>query len=885
MLKFQNVKKTYYLDKNNSVVVFNDLNLTLDDTGFTAILGPSGCGKTTMLNIIGGLDRYDSGDLFVDGVSTKKFKDSDWDTYRNRKIGTVFQSYNLIPHLSLLANVELAMTLSGASLKYRKKKSIKALKRVGLGDMINKKPNQLSGGQMQRVAIARAIVNEPSIILADEPTGALDSKTSIQVMDILKELSKDRLVIIVTHNEELANAYATRIIKMVDGEIIDDKRVSKNEISKKKEKDLDTTIDLDHGDLTLVDSSFAEKVNNEINKKKKLKKNSSMSFTTALNISSHNIMTKKGRTILTSVASSFGIIGVALVLSLTNGFGNYVDRAERESLSQFPIAVERTSVTETLMSNPHEKEKELEAYPSSTDIIVQKPVSTTVHINDINKDYIDYVAAIDPNLVSSVKFNYSVAMNPITLDESGNAIVLSTSSTSILGTITGSSGYWNELTGSEDFIRSQYDIIGKFPSNSDELLISVDKYNRVSYNTMKALGYDLSMDASVTSKKFSFEDIMKKDFKVYSYDDLYVKKNDSNVHEGYFLKSDADVSKLIIIFNKLSLLTDQDTPEAFKQISELLDQARSMFNSEKEERPLDYFTRIDGDELKSLFSDTSKGRTLKVVGIMRPKDTTQIDLMGYGIYYTPELTSEILKLNKDTAIGKEIKSHCYIKDIGIMNPTYISSIEKNSVIDINTYLNQRLSTGTDQSITSITIYPKSFKEKSKIISYLDRYNELCPDNEVKYTDLSSMLISSIGDMINIISIVLICFAAIALVTSSVMMSIIMYTSVLERTKEIGILRAIGARKKDVSRLFRAETVIIGAISGIIGIIVTYILCIPINKILSSIYPTANIGSIAFLHPLHALLLVLISMFLTFLSGLIPARIASKKDAVVCLRSE
>lgn len=458
MLELKNIKKVYQTDKTQKVEVFNDLNITFDDCGFTAILGPSGCGKTTMLNIIGGLDRYTDGDLIVDGVSTKKFNQSDWDTYRNRRIGTVFQSYNLIPHLSLLSNVELAMTLSGSSQRYRKKKSIEALRLVGLEKLINKKPNQLSGGQMQRVAIARAIVNEPKIILADEPTGALDSKTSIQVMNILKDLSKDHLIVIVTHNEELANQYATRIIKMVDGEITSDKRVEKNEIVENKENvNINTTIDLNSADLTLVDTSFADKVNDNLMKTKEIKrkkKKSSMSFFTALNISLHNILTKKGRTALTSIASSFGIIGVAMVLSLSNGFGNYVERTERESLSQFPISIERTSITDTLTSQMNSG-KDLEQYPDSSDIIVQKPTSSLVKLNDINQEYIEYINNVDKSLVSSIKYNYSISMNPLTQDSNGNIKMLSTGSSSLVNSLMGGSGYWSELVGDKDYMLSQ----------------------------------------------------------------------------------------------------------------------------------------------------------------------------------------------------------------------------------------------------------------------------------------------------------------------------------------------------------------------------------------------------------------------------------------------
>ncbi len=890
MLELKNIKKVYQTDKTQKVEVFNDLNITFDDCGFTAILGPSGCGKTTMLNIIGGLDRYTDGDLIVDGVSTKKFNQSDWDTYRNRRIGTVFQSYNLIPHLSLLSNVELAMTLSGSSQRYRKKKSIEALRLVGLEKLINKKPNQLSGGQMQRVAIARAIVNEPKIILADEPTGALDSKTSIQVMNILKDLSKDHLIVIVTHNEELANQYATRIIKMVDGEITSDKRVEKNEIVENKENvNINTTIDLNSADLTLVDTSFADKVNDNLMKTKEIKrkkKKSSMSFFTALNISLHNILTKKGRTALTSIASSFGIIGVAMVLSLSNGFGNYVERTERESLSQFPISIERTSITDTLTSQMNSG-KDLEQYPDSSDIIVQKPTSSLVKLNDINQEYIEYINNVDKSLVSSIKYNYSISMNPLTQDSNGNIKMLSTGSSSLVNSLMGGSGYWSELVGDKDYMLSQYDIIGKYPENSNELLISVDKYNRVSYNTMKALGYDLDMGQNDTSKKFSFDEIINKEFKIYSNDDLFEEEVNGQDFEGRFLKPDADFFELSVIANKILTLSSKPEENA-KENESLMLKFLAKFDLQSSTKTLNYYKLKSTEALNELYKTEAK-KTLKIVGIIRPKSTTMVDLLGYGVYYTPELTQEILNLNNETKLTNEVRHHCFIsKNESTGNQfelTCLSSLNSFKTLDITEYFNERLSTGTDKSVTSITIYPKSFKEKSKLIKYLDDYNKIHPENEVTYSDLSTMLISSIENMINIISIVLICFAAVALITSSVMMSIIMYTSVIERTKEIGILRAIGARKKDVSRLFQAETVIIGAISGLIGIIVTYILCIPINAILNSIYSEISLGSIAFLNPLHALLLIVISILLTLLAGLIPSRVAAKKDPVICLRCE
>lgn len=888
MLELKNIKKSYDLDKATNLPVLKGINLVFNDNEFVAILGPSGCGKTTMLNIIGGLDRYTEGDLVVDGTATKDFADRDWDTYRNRRIGIVFQSYNLIPHLSVLANVELAMTLSGTSIKYRKKKALEVLKSVGLESEVNKKPNQLSGGQMQRVAIARALVNNPGIILADEPTGALDSKTSTQIMEILKEVGKTHLVIMVTHNEELATSYATRIVRMLDGMIISDEETANKVPVQAVKKDLSATIDEGAPDLTIMDESLTSQLNETLSRKKGKKNKSAMSFGTALNISSHNLFTKKGRATLTSIAGSFGIIGVALVLSLSNGFKGYVSRMERETLAQFPVSVEKYGLTSDLMAvnNNNNKDKG-EAYPDSDVITVDKPAQNSLHVNTITQEYIDYLDAIDPSLVSSVKYNYSVQMNAVTLDSAENPIVLNTSSSSMVSSIMGgSSNYWSELPGNEDFIRSQYDVIGDYPKNSGEIMISVDKYNKISYGTMASLGYDVNMEATASSKQFSFEDIIGKSYKVFSNDQLYRSSVGGNA-SGFFLKSDASiagVAQLITQLYNLGSIADR-TPEQEAELEKLLESMYDLFEENKTTKELKYYSLKDGADLKSLYTN-EEGKKLKVVGILRPKPTTAVDLLSYGVYYTQDLTKEILELNAESALANELRNHCFLSINGGM-PTlnFMTAIGEYSSTDLSGYMNERLKAATDKDITSITIFPKSFNEKKQVLTYLDAYNNAHEDSKIIYTDLAAVLTSSVGNMIDIISIVLICFAAIAMVTSTVMIGIITYTSVIERTKEIGILRSIGARKKDVGRLFQAETMIIGLISGLIGIVVTVILCLPINVVLQALYPDISIGNIAALNPLHGLLLLVISVLLTFAAGFIPARVAAKKDPVVCLRSE
>lgn len=885
MLELRDITKSYILDKDNDLPVLKGINLVFENQEFVSVLGPSGCGKTTMLNILGGLDRYTSGDIIVDGISTKSYSDKDWDNYRNRRIGIVFQNYNLIPHLTVLGNVELAMTLSGVSNRYRRRKAIEALESVGLGDVVNKHPNQLSGGQMQRVAIARAIVNNPGIILADEPTGALDSKTSTQIMDILKELSKTRLVIMVTHNEDLATSYSTRILRMIDGVIFADEKFPENTPTVSKNIDKNSTIDSAAPDLTLIDNSFSTQIQDELNRskgRKGKKEKTAMSFSTALNISSRNLLTKKGRTTLTSIAGSFGIIGIALILAMSNGFKHYVRRMETETLSQFPISVEKYGLPSG--STPSKPSVEYPAYPDSGDIIVEKPTQTVLHVNTISNEYIDYLNAMDTSYINSIQYNYSVQMNAVTLDASGNAINLTTTPQSLVSSLV-SSSYWSELPGSEEFILSQYDVIGNYPKNENELLISVDKYNRVSYSTMTALGFNTDFGTTESSKTISFDDIIDKTYKVFSNDEIYDEKEGST-ETGYYLKEDASPSRIAQL---LSILSERySTGEGTENLPtdpEFLE-LTSQFKTTPETKTLHYFTKKAGSDLLSLFKDSSKGKEVKVVGVLRPKATTIVDLLGYGVYYTSGLVQETLKANESTALARELRNHCLASiDNSMLSIKYFSAIDSTNPTDLSGYMTERLTAATDKDITSITIFPKGFAEKTQVLKYLDQFNDSHKDNKVVYTDLAAVLTDSVGTMIDIISIVLICFAAISLVVSSVMIGIITYVSVIERTKEIGILRSIGARKKDVSRLFQAETVIIGLISGLFGVLVTYILSLPINLILNSIFPEVQIGNIASLDPIAALALILISVLLTFIAGFIPARIASKKDPVICLRAE
>ena len=766
MLKLKKICKSYKTGDFFQQVL-KDVDLEFRKNEFVSILGPSGSGKTTLLNIIGGLDRYDEGDLIINGKSTKKFKDKDWDAYRNNCIGFVFQSYNLISHISILSNVEMSMTLSGVSRKERRKKALEALDKVGLKDHANKKPNQLSGGQMQRVAIARAIVNDPDIILADEPTGALDSKTSKQIMELIKELSKDKLVIMVTHNAELAKEYSTRIVEFKDGNLLNDS----NPITNEKEK------------------------NDKFNIKK-----TSMNFFTALNLSFNNITTKKGRTLLTAFASSIGIIGIALILSLSNGFDIQIDIFEKETLSSLPIMISKTSMEmdEDAMLTMTGQNDELESYTEKEVVYPLDPVTETItHKNIFTEEYINYIDDIDPKLVSGISYYRTTALNILNYSNDKYNIVNTTNFSAIPVNID-SDGV--------SIMESNYDVIyGTMPSKYNEVVLLVDSKNRLDSKLLESLGYDTSKE------NISFEDLINKEVKLILNNDYY-----KSLGDYYTFNQDYD----------------------------------SMYNSEN-------------------------SITLKITGIIRGKDTNKLTTTTSGILYTNDLLDYVIEKNNESEIVKKQKE----VDYNVLTGEKFTNDETGLETKDNTlsYL------GADTYPMMINIYPKDFDTKEKIIKYLDDYNnKQDEENKVVYTDLASTISSLSSDIMNAITIVLIAFSAISLVVSSIMIGIITYISVLERTKEIGILRALGARKKDITRVFNAETFIIGLCSGLIGIIITYILLIPTNIILENITDLANIAR---LNPIHAFILIIISLILTLIGGFIPATMASKKDPVIALRTE
>lgn len=766
MLELKNIKKSYTL-ANFTQTALNDVSLKFRKNEFVAILGQSGSGKTTLLNIIGGLDHYDSGDLIINNKSTKKFKDTDWDAYRNNCIGFIFQSYNLISHISILANVELGMTLSGVSKKERRQKAIEVLKKVGLENHINKKPNQLSGGQMQRVAIARALVNNPDIILADEPTGALDSKTSVQIMELIKEIAKDKLVIMVTHNSELAHDYANRIIELKDGNIISD-------------------------------TNKLEKQNN--NKTYTIKK-TAMSFFTALSLSFNNIKTKKGRTLLTAFASSIGIIGISIILSLSNGFDMQIDQFEKDTLSSFPITISRQA---TEMS----PEDMMSMTPDKSDSYIDEEViypydtasSMLIHKNVFTSDYLNYINNINPDYTIGISYLRTMSLNMLIKNEDKINYVNNLNLTSLP----------KELKISEEsFLESAYDLLkGSYPEDKTEIVIAVNEKNRLEKNILEALGID------TTKEEISFDELIGKEIKIILNDDFYINNN------NYFVPN------------------------------------------------------MNYDEMYN------EGITLKIVGIVRGKEDNMLAQIvntmsvsqGVGnILYSNELAEYIIDQNKDSMIVKAQQDFDYNILTGEkFNENYTKD-------DMLAYL------GAKDIPYMINIYPVDFDAKENIINYLNDYNkDKSDEDKVVYTDLADTFLTLSSNIMDAIGWVLIAFSGISLIVSSIMIGIITYISVLERTKEIGILRSLGARKKDVSRVFNAETFIIGLASGLIGIVIARLLLFPINALLKNL---TNLDNVAIMNPIHTLILIIVAIILTLIGGLIPAVIASKKNPMEALRTE
>ncbi len=786
MLEIKKIKKVY-ITGDFKQVALDDVSVSFRECEFASILGPSGSGKTTLLNIIGGLDHYDSGDLIINNISTKKYKESDWDSYRNHRIGFVFQNYNLISHQTILANVELALTLSGVSKKTRTRKAREALTKVGLAKHIHKKPNQLSGGQMQRVAIARALVNDPDILLADEPTGALDSETSKQIMDILKDISKDKLVIMVTHNPELADIYSTRIIRLKDGKIVDDS----NPYDLKEEETI-----------------------------KSKSSKTSMSLLTALSLSLNNLMTKKGRTFLTAFAGSIGIIGIALILSLSSGMREYIDKTEKETLSSYPITIDKNTfdlgdaVTFKFDNNVSCEKCVYDDITNS---------SMMALTNEVTNNLKDFKVALDSNFsnikdyVTDISYSYNIKLH--IFSSAYDKLYELDSSNTLRGSVL------EQLIDNKELLDGQYEILeGRMPENYDELVLILDKDGNIPLSLLYGMNV---LDSSKLPEEMRSVKAGKKDsldIPNYTYKDFIGLTYKLVLNTSYYEKVNGGWTNIAVSKEKMKELVDN-------------------------------------------------GMELKVVGVMKMSDSTQAAATNV-LGYRKELMEYVIDKNNNSEIGKEQLSNLSI-NIATGYP-----YEDDTTLDSMKYI---LGIASIDNPTSVNIYPKNYAAKDAVKRIISEYNDTKDDTDkITYTDYVGVLMGGITSVINVITYVLVAFVAISLVVSSIMISIITYISVLERTKEIGILRSIGASKKDVTRVFNAETIIEGFVAGVFGVLVTLLLCIPINKVIENLYGVENIAKL----PLGSgLILVLISVILTVIAGLIPSRMAAKKDPVEALRSE
>ena len=870
MLELKDVVKEYKT-ADETVAALKGVSLKFRKSEFVSILGPSGCGKTTLLNIIGGLDRYTSGDLIINGKSTKDFSDKDWDTYRNHSVGFVFQSYNLIPHQTVLENVELALTLSGIGAKERRERAVAVLEKVGLGKKINVRPNQLSGGQMQRVAIARALINDPEILLADEPTGALDSKTSVQIMELLKEISSDRLIIMVTHNPALAEKYSSRIIRLFDGVIEgDDKPLTDEEVK--------------------VESAATP----NDKRTNKGRKKTSMSFLTALSLSFRNLMTKKGRTFLVSFAGSIGIIGIALILSLSSGFQTYINRTQEETLSKYPITIQQTYTDMSSVLEEFNKSDNAGAYPNDGKISQNDSLYKMIHTysgaqvtNNLEKfkkelDKKEY----NTQKITAVQYTYNMTFDTYVKREKGKyervmstvdwmdktmgGLQMSSSYISMYAGMMGSSGNaWSEALDNEGFIKSKYDVLAgewmDFDGDPEvgEVMVVVDKYNRIPDYILPALGladknellYDIAnaipgAAGEIYKNMYNVTEVAEEDkfavkYKDFTAADLVGREFSIVLPAAYYYKENADDATY-----KYALYSDDVTVVSEQAVEQAV----------------------------------AAGKKVKVVGVIRQKENVSSGALSSNIVYSNALTKTLLKKVGAESVVVDQKATPELNVLTGKTFDAETAEKAGTSFDGNML---KFGYADENKPSSIAIYASAFANKDYIESFIAGYNEKVESegntkDKISYTDYTGMMMSSITTIINAVSYVLIGFVSVSLIVSSIMIGIITYISVLERIKEIGVLRALGASKKDVARVFNAETLIIGLAAGLIGIAVTILLNIPVSAI---IYSLAGIKNVAVLPWQGGLILVAISMLLTFIAGLIPSRIASKKDPVVALRSE
>lgn len=883
MLQLRNIVKDYHTG-DEVVQALKGVSVNFRRNEFVSILGQSGCGKTTLLNIVGGLDQYTSGDLVINGKSTKDFKSRDWDSYRNNSVGFVFQSYNLIPHQSVLSNVELALTLSGVSKSERRKRAKEVLEKVGLGNQIHKKPNQMSGGQMQRVAIARALINDPDILLADEPTGALDTETSVQIMDLLKEIAKDKLVIMVTHNPELAQQYSTRIVKLLDGNIIDDTNPFSDEDEAKED-----------------DGSYTPR-------------KTSMSLFTAFSLSLNNLMTKKGRTFLTAFAGSIGIIGIALILSLSSGFQKYINDVQEETLATYPIQITKKAMdysellskmvgnNEEDSSHNHKGENKVYSGDIMGDMLVS--MVSDVKENDLEtfKNYIEDDANGFTKYTSDITYTYDTPLYVFNENSANGGIAQVNPSTTMTDMGFGgmaeaqestadfmsafsygnsSMDMWTQMLDNQDLLKQQYDVLaGHWPENKNEVVLVVDKNNEISDFTLYTLGIRDSSELSdmvstilgggeapeIDKMEFSYDDLLNLKFKVVLPGNLYKKNADGTYTDmstdADFLKTavanglEVKVSAVIRASDSAYATTIQPgyigyTAELANYIVEE-NEKTDVLKAQLDSPDTDIFTGMpfsDGNELTADDVDM---------------DSVMQQLMASG-QVTEDMQAQMASMSKDQ-LFEMLKEYGFFQE---STATYEDNMSKLGYSEL-------------AKPASINLYCAEFADKDEITKLIDKYNADYPDNEITYTDYIGIMLSSVTKIINAITYVLIAFVAISLIVSSIMIGIITYISVLERTKEIGILRSIGASKKDISRVFNAETFIIGLFSGLIGIGVTILLNIPISKVIEGFINVAGVSALPWK---GGVALVVISIILTLIGGLIPSRLAAKKDPVIALRSE
>lgn len=878
MLKLKNIKKNYKTDFGD-VEALKGITLNFRKSEFVSILGPSGCGKTTLLNIIGGLDRYTSGDLLINGKSTEDFNDRDWDNYRNHSVGFVFQSYNLIPHLTVFENVELALTLSGVKKEKRNKMVKDALEKVGLADKLKVKPNQLSGGQMQRVAIARALVNNPEILLADEPTGALDTKTSIQVLDLLKEIAKERLVIMVTHNPDLAKTYSTRIISLLDGNVISDSNPYEGAKESKQEK---------------------------VEKKKK----TSMSFLTALSLSLKNLLTKKGRTFLVAFAGSIGIIGIATILAISSGFKKYIKNVEEDTLSTYPLTIyeketNMSSSLEMIMGKNNNKENRNDGKIYSNNIFseLMSSVISGTHTNNLGAfdAYLRENEELLGKYVSSIERHYGITVD-VYANDLNNIFKVNPSSvfddafkkagmSGMTSGFTSSMNIWSQMLSNKDLVKSQYDLlIGSWPKEYNEILLVVDKNNEIPDYALFALGLkpqeelDEILKAvkegrkpNIKESSYMFSDLLNLTFKLVLKADLYEQNKSGSGYE--LMENDQEYMKKL-----LSQCVDLKVTGIIRP------------NEDAVAQSIRGVVCYDSSLIEYIINETNSKEIVKKQ-LANPK----VDVFSNLPFMSEDLTMESLNqliesIPDETKKGQIKKSIEEAKANGYSDEMIISFIRTNlnkilsySGITIGTYEGNltKLGVGSFDKPKTISIYPLNFSSKDEIVKIIEEYNKKVTsegrtDLVIEYTDYIGILMSSISDVIDAVSYVLFAFVAISLVVSSIMIGIITYISVLERIKEIGVLRSVGASKLDISRVFNAETIIIGFSSGVLGILITLLLLIPINIIIGNL---ANIHNVAKLPVEGAFILIAISVVLSVIAGLIPAITAARKNPVEALRSE